>query len=470
MHRTSDAPTPRTAGQAVQQLRSALNGRVIAPGDAAYDAARAVFFAGFDRRPTAITKVADAADVATVIAVARELGLELAVRAGGHSMAGHSTSDGGIVLDLSGLRSLDVDPGARTAWADGGLTAGEYTAATSRHGLATGFGDSASVGIAGITLSGGVGLLHRHLGLTIDSLLAAEVVTADGRLVRTDAEREPDLFWALRGGGGNFGVVTRLKYRLHPVDAVVGGLLVLPADPGVLVRFIAELEAAPEALSGLVNVMVAPSTPLIPADHHGRFILMAMLVYAGDAGDGERAFAPFRSIVRPLVDLIRPMRFAEVYQHEEGPPAPAHLTVRSLFMDGFDQADAEALFDGLRAGTAAMNTVQFRVLGGAVARVPRDATAFAHRDKRMIGTLAAMHTEASDTAHHAEWAASVAAALGDGPGAGAYVGFLGEEGDARVRAAYPAATWDRLTRIKASYDPGNLFRLNQNIPPAGTGA
>jgi hypothetical protein len=160
----------------------------------------------------------------------------------------------------------------------------------------------------------------------------------------------------------------------------------------------------------------------------------------------------------------------DVYQHEEGPPAPAHLTVRSLFMDGFDEDDAEALFDGLRAGAAAMNTAQFRVLGGAVARVPHDATAFAHRDKRMVGTVAAMHAEASDAGHHADWAASVATALGDGPGAGAYVGFLGDEGDARVRAAYPAATWDRLTRIKARYDPGNLFRLNQNIPPAGTGA
>jgi FAD/FMN-containing dehydrogenase len=465
MHRTTEAPAPRIARQAAQRLRSALDGRVFAPEDIGYEAERAVYFKGFDRRPSAIARVANAADVAVVIEVARELGLELAVRAGGHSMAGHGTSDGGIVLDLSALRSLDIHPRARTAWAGGGLTAGAYTAAAAKYGLATGFGDSASVGVAGLTLAGGMGFLHRKQGLTIDSLLAAEVVTADGRLVRTAAEREPDLFWAIRGGGGNFGVVTRLKYRLHEVDRVVGGMLVLPADPGILVRFIAELEAAPDDLSGLVNVMVAPAMPFIPADHHGRFILMAMLVYAGDAEDGERAVTPFRSLARPLVDLIRPMRFAEVYEHEEGPPAPAHVTVRSLFMDGLEQGDAEALFDGLRDGAAAMNTVQFRVLGGAVARVPREATAFAHRDKRMVGTVAAMHTEPSDAAHHAEWAASLAAALGDVAGAGAYVGFLGEEGEARVRDAYPAATWDRLARIKAAYDPDNLFRLNQNIPP-----
>jgi FAD/FMN-containing dehydrogenase len=469
MQRTSEIPSPDTAAWAVQRLRSTLDGRVIAPGDAAYDAARAVFFAGFDRRPTAIAKVADATDVAIAIEVAREAGLELAVRAGGHSMAGHGTSDGGIVIDMSALRSLDIDPRARTAWAGGGLTAGEYTAATARHGLATGFGDAASVGIAGITLAGGVGFLHRKLGLTIDSLLGAEVVTADGRLVRTDSEREPDLFWAIRGGGGNFGVVTRLEYRLHEVDSVVGGMLMLPADPGTLVRFIAELEAAPEELSGLVNVMVAPSVRFIPAEHHGRFILMTMLVYSGDAAEGERAIAPFRSLATPLVDLIRPMRFAEVYEHEEGPPAPAHLTVRSLFMDAFDQRDAEALFAALSAGGAAMNTAQFRVLGGAVARVPRDATAFAHRDKRIVGTVAAMHAEASEAAHHAEWADSVAAALGNGAEAGAYVGFLGDEGKARVRDAYPGPTWDRLARIKARYDPANLFRVNQNIPPTRTG-
>jgi FAD/FMN-containing dehydrogenase len=469
MHHTSEVPTRRAALQAVQRLRSAVDGRVFAPDDAGYDAERAVYFKGFDRRPSAIVRVANAADVAVVIEAARELGLELAVRAGGHSMAGHGTSDGGIVLDLSALRSLEIHPRARTAWAGGGLTAGAYTAATAKHRLGTGFGDSASVGVAGLTLAGGMGFLHRKQGLTIDSLLAAEVVTADGRLVRTDAEREPDLFWAIRGGGGNFGVVTRLKYRLHELDRVVGGMLVLPADPGVLVRFIAELEAAPEELSGLVNVMVAPSIPFIPAEHHGRAILMAILVYAGDAEDGERAVTPFRSLASPLMDLIRPMRFAEIYQHEDGPPAPAHVTVRSLFMDGLDEGDAEALFDGLRDGAAAMNTVQFRVLGGAVSRVPRDATAFPHRDKRMITTVAAMHAEASDAAHHAEWAAALATALGDGADAGAYVGFLGEEGQARVRDAYPAATWDRLARIKAVYDPGNLFRLNQNIPPAGSG-
>jgi FAD/FMN-containing dehydrogenase len=207
---------------------------VIAPDDPSYDQARAVFYGKFDRRPAVIVRAADASEVAQVVALARETGLELAVRSGGHSLAGHGVSEGGIVLDLSAMRALDIDAEGRTAWAQTGLTAGQYTTAAGAYGLATGFGDTGSVGIGGITLGGGVGYLVRKHGLTIDQLLAAELVTADGRLLRVDAETHPELFWAIRGGGGNFGVATRFQFRLHPVDTIVGGMLVLPATPEVI--------------------------------------------------------------------------------------------------------------------------------------------------------------------------------------------------------------------------------------------
>src|SRR3954451_8498746 len=222
------------------QLAPELKGQVLTAKDPAYDEARTVFAAHIDRRPALIGRVKGPDDIARLIAHASETGAELAVRSGGHSPAGHGVSDGGIVIDLSALRSFEVDPARRTAWAGAGLTAGRFTVAAGEHGLATSFGDTGSVGIGGITLAGGIGFLVRKHGLTIDSLLAAEIVTADGRLRRVDAETEPDLFWALRGGGGNFGVVTRLKYRLHPIDTVLGGLLVLPATPEVIAGFVAE--------------------------------------------------------------------------------------------------------------------------------------------------------------------------------------------------------------------------------------
>src|SRR5215218_9477784 len=235
-------------------LNDQLKGRIITPGDPDYDRARTVFSGAIDRRPALIVRAADAADVSRVIALARDSGLELAVRGGGHSNAGHGVSEGGIVLDLSELRALEIDVAGRTAWAETGLTAGEYTAAVGAHGLATGFGDTGSVGIGGITLAGGVGFLVRKHGLTIDDVLAAEIVTADGELLRVDAESHPDLFWALRGGGGNFGVATRFKFRLHEVDTFVGGMLLLPATPEVIASFVAEAEAAPEELSTIANV------------------------------------------------------------------------------------------------------------------------------------------------------------------------------------------------------------------------
>ncbi len=461
-------PSTQPGGISIPRLRAAFDGRVIAPDDPGYDQARTLFVGGIDRRPAVVVRPADADEVAQVVALARETGLELAVRSGGHSGAGHSVSDGGIVLDLANMRALDIDPERRTAWAQTGLTAVEYTTAAGAYGLATGFGDTGSVGIGGITLGGGVGYLVRKHGLTIDDLLAAEVVTADGQLLRTDAETHPDLFWAIRGGGGNFGVATRFQYRLHPVDTVVGGMLILPATPEVIASFVAEAEAAPEELSGIANVMVAPPMPFLPAEVHGRLVVMAILVYAGAVEDGERAVAPFRRLATPIADMLKPMPYPEIYPPEEADYHPTAVG-RTMFVDRVDRDVAETILEYLLASDASLRVAQLRVLGGAMARVPVEATAFAHRQSRIMVNVAAFYEGPEDHPVREAWVTDFAAALRQGD-TGAYVGFVNDEGPDRVRQAYPGSTWDRLAAIKRRYDPDNLFRLNHNVPPSADGA
>jgi FAD/FMN-containing dehydrogenase len=437
---------------------------LISPDDPDYDKARTVFYGGIDRRPAVIVRVADADDVSRVVSLARESGLELAVRSGGHSTAGYSVSEGGIVLDLGDMRALDIDPQSRTAWAQTGLTAGEYTAAADAYDLATGFGDTGEVGIGGLTLGGGVGYLVRKHGLTIDSLLAAEIVTADGRVLHTDAQVHPDLFWAIRGGGGNFGVATRFRFKLHELQSAVGGLLILPATSEVIAGFIAEAEAAPEELSTIANIMPAPPMPFLPAEQHGRLVIFGLMVYAGEVETGQRALAPFRALAEPLADMLKPMRYPEIYMPaEEGyhPTAVDH----TMFLNAVDGDAADTIIEYLQASDANVRVAQLRVLGGAMARVPVDATAFAHRKSPIMANLAAFYAGPEDQAVREAWVSDFAAALGQGDN-GAYVNFLGDEGAARVRAAYPGPSWERLAAIKARYDPTNLFRLNQNITPA----
>jgi len=464
------SPPSHPTTLSVPRLRAEFDGRVIAPEDAGYDQARGVFYGSFDRRPAVIIRPADAAEVASVVTLAREAGVELAVRSGGHSLAGHSSSDGGIVLDLGAMKGLDIDAEARTAWAQTGLTAGEYTAAAAARGLATGFGDTGSVGIGGLTLGGGVGYLVRKHGLTIDDLLAAELVTADGRLLRVDDQTHPELFWAIRGGGGNFGVATRFQFRLHPLDQVVGGMLLLPATPEVIAGFVAEAQAAPQELSAIANIMKAPPMPMVPEKAHGKPIVMALLCYAGEVDAGQRAVAPFRALATPLADMVRPMPYPEIYQFTEGGPAPDHEAARSVFLDAVELPTAEAIVEHLRASTAPIAVAQLRVLGGAMARVRTDATAFAHRGRRIMAAIGAVWERpgAAEAAVHEAWVVELAAALQQGD-PGVYINFVGDEGQARVREAYPGSTWERLAAVKARYDPANLFRLNQNIPPAPAG-
>ncbi len=447
----------------IPSLRTALTGQVIAPGDAGYDQARTVFYGGIDRRPAVIVRAASVEDVSHVVSLARETGMELAIRSGGHSNAGHSVSDGGIVLDLSNMRALEIDVEERTAWAEPGLTTGEYTAKAAAHGLATAFGDTGSVGIGGLTLGGGVGYLVRKYGLTIDSLLAADIVTADGQLLHVDAGNHPELFWAIRGGGGNFGVVTRFQFRLHEVKTVVGGMLVLPATAEIIAAFIAEAQAAPDELSSIANVMPAPPMPFLPAEHHGKLIVMAVMVYAGETKAGERAIAPFRALAAPLADMVGTKRYPEIFPPEQEGYHPVAAS-RTMFVDSIDRPAAETIIKHLQASTASLSVAQLRVLGGAMARVPADATAFAHRGSRIMVNVAALYERPEEKAAREAWVTGFAAALRQEDG-GAYVNFLSDEGETRIRAAYPGKTWERLAAIKARYDPTNLFRLNQNIPP-----
>jgi FAD/FMN-containing dehydrogenase len=458
------ANTPALDEITISELRAALNGRVITPDDPRYDKARTVFPGGIDRHPAVIIRPTDANEVAYIVSFARENGLELAIRSGGHSALGHGLSEGGVVLDLADMRALQIDPAQRSAWAETGLTAGEYTLAAGAHGLATGFGDTGTVGLGGLTLGGGIGYLVRMHGLTIDNLLAADIVTADGQLRRADPETHPDLFWAIRGGGGNFGVATRFQFRLHEVDTIYGGLLFLPATPEVIAGFIAEAEAAPDELSTIANVMPAPPMPFLPPEQHGRLVVFAMLVYAGPVEAGERALQPFRKLATPIADLLKPMRYPEMYPPEHGDYHPT-AAGQTLFMDHIDRATAGTIIDRLQASDAPMKVAQLRVLGGAMRRVPVDATAFAHRNSRIMVNLAAFYTGPEDQALRAAWISDFAAALQQ-EDTGAYVNFIGDEGEARVRQAYPGPTYDRLAEIKRRYDPNNLFRLNHNIRPS----
>lgn len=460
-------PITEPANLSVSRMREVIKGEVITPDDPGYDEARKLYY-GADRRPAVIIRPADADEVAYVISVARDTDTELAVRGGGHSLAAHSVSDGGIVLDLSAMKGMHVDIEERTVWAQTGLTAAELTKALGDHGLAVGFGDAGSVGIGGITLGGGVGFLARKHGLTIDSVLAAEIVTADGRVLQVDSDSHPDLFWAIRGGGGNFGVVTRLKFLLAEVGEIYGGMLMLPAEPEVIRSFVELADAAPKELSAIANVMKAPPMPFLPEEQHGKPVLFGIMVYSGDPDAGVEVLSPFRALAEPILDTLATMRYPDIYEmmgEEEDAPMPAAMIVRSMFTDVFDDESAEAITEYVGGSTADMAVAQLRVLGGAVATVPGDATAYAHRDRRIMANVAAMLSDPAETSLHEERVDRLVARLRRDTG-GVYVNFLGEEGEARVREAYPGPTWERLREVKGRYDPTNLFRLNQNIPPA----
>ncbi|HEX8026206.1 MAG TPA: FAD-binding protein, partial [Candidatus Limnocylindrales bacterium] len=360
---------------------------------------------------------------------------------------------------------IELDVERRTAWAGSGLTALELSTALGEHGLAVGFGDTGSVGLGGITLGGGLGYLARKFGMTIDSLLAAELVTADGEVHLVDAEHEPDLFWAIRGGGGNFGVATRFRFRLADVPAFTGGLLVQPATPETVAAFVAASQAAPDAVTTIANVMPAPPMPGVPEDAVGKLVIFGLVAVAAPDDEAARLLEPFRSIAAPIADYVNPSPYSSIYPPEDDSYHPLAIA-RNLFVDRFDLETARGVLERLGGVDSPMRACQIRVYGGAVSRVPNDATAYAHRDRPIMVNVAVFYGGAADRDEKTAWADEFAAWLSGGDPA-AYVNFLADEGDAKIRAAYPHGAYERLARIKRRYDPDNVFRGNQNIPPAG---
>jgi len=444
----------------ITKLRKTFK-HVIAPKDANYDKARTVVAGDIDRRPAVIIKVTNANEVAQVIALAKETGLALAIRSGGHSV--HSVVDGGIVLDLSMMKDLQIDTNTKTAWAETGLTASEYTTAASAHGLTTGFGDTGSVGIGGITLGGGVGYLVRKHGLTIDNLLAAEIVTADGQILQIDEKNHADLFWAIRGGGGNFGVVTKFKFQLQDLPQAYGGMLFLPATAETIASFLTEAESAPEELSAIVNVMPAPPMPFLAEEHHGKMIIMALMLYAGDPAQGEKVMEPFRKFATPFADMLRPISYTEMFPPENGEYHPIAVS-KNMFLDKVDQSVAETMLKHLQASTGMMSVTQLRVLGGAMARVPVDGTAYAHRNSKIMANLAVIFQNLDEKPIHEKWVNEYQKAIQQSD-KGGYVNFINTLGETELNAAYPGSTLEKLRQVKAKYDPTNLFKMNHNIKP-----
>jgi FAD/FMN-containing dehydrogenase len=453
----------------LEAFEASLHGSIVLPGSPDYDVARQVHSAINDRRPALIVRAADANDVAKTVVLARESGLTLSVRGGGHSLAGYGTNDGGIVLDLGAMKGLHIDPDRRVAWAQPGLTAGEYTNAAAAHGLATPFGDTGSVGISGLTLGGGIGWLVRKYGLAIDALEAVEIVTADGREITASEESHPDLFWAVRGGGGNFGVVTRFQFKLFPVSQILGGALFMPATKEVLRSLVPIAASAPEELSTISLLMTLPPAPFIPADLVGTQSLTIMFVWSGDdPADGQAALQPFREVATPLVEMTMPMPYPGIYAMLADAEQRSLSVHRSRFLTMIDDEAVDSIFDAMAAPSSPGAVVQLRVLGGAMSRVPAEATAFAHRDAAVMALIMTNFEDIGTEATHRAWTDALHDALGKND-AGVYSNFLEVEGEERIRAAYPGGTYERLSEVKRRYDPSNLFRMNQNIHPAAMG-
>jgi FAD binding domain/Berberine and berberine like len=444
-------------------LAARATGAVVTPDDAAYDEERKLFPGDLDRHPTAMVRVVDSADVAAAIDFATTAGVEFTVRSGGHSPLGAGVVDDGLVIDVRDLDNIDIDTDARTAWVGSGVTAADFTTAAGEHGLVLGFGDTGSVGVGGITLGGGVGFLARKFGLTIDSLLAAEIVTASGEVLITDADNHPDLFWAVRGGGGNFGVVTRFHFELQPLERIVGGIMILPATPDTIAGFLAESANAPDELSTMANVMAAPPMPFLPEELIGTTVLLGFLTWAGDLEEGHRVIDRFRSLAEPLADFMREMPYSGMFPPEEGEYRPTAVALTG-FSDDVSPQRIDQILGAVAASDAPMRAVQLRVLGGAVSRVPNEATAYAHRDRAMMVNVASFYEDQSTRQNRSDWVRDLHGYLTDGDAG--YIGFLADEGEQRTKAAYPHGAWERLSEIKAIYDPGNIFHHNQNIPPA----
>ncbi|MDQ3226294.1 MAG: FAD-binding oxidoreductase, partial [Chloroflexota bacterium] len=442
-----------------ETLDTAIGGDLLRWGDLRYEDARHVWNGMIDRRPAAIARVQTVDDVVAAVGFARGHGLEIAVRAGGHNAAGLATVDDGLVIDLRGMNQVAVDPERRIARAGGGTIWKEFDVATQEHGLATTGGVISMTGIGGLTLGGGLGHLMRAHGLSCDNLIGAQVVLADGSVVTTSETERPELLWGLRGGGGNFGVVTELQYRLHPVDGMYGGLLLYPRARGVeaLQTYRAVTASAPDELSTFIAFLSTPE---------GAPIVAFIPAYAGDAAAGEAAVAGYRALGEPIADMVGPMPYVALQQMlDEGFQPGPHVYWRSHFLTGLPDAAIDVIVAGANAAPSPLSSVLVEHLGGAVARVGKDETAFDHRDAEYNFAVIAVWTDPAEADVNIAWARGVWEAMH--PYArGVYVNYLGVgDGVDRVRAAYGPEKYARLAALKREYDPENVFHRNQNIVP-----
>jgi len=451
-----------------EPLITAMRGPVTLPAADGYDAARAVYNAMIDRRPAAIARCADAADVMTAVRFATEHGLTVAVRGGGHNAAGLGVWDDALVIDLSPMRGVLVDPAAKTARVQGGCVWGDVDHATGAFGLATPSGFLSTTGVGGLTLGGGIGYLSRRYGLTIDNLLSADVVLADGSFVTASERQHPDLFWALRGGGGNFGVVTSFEFRCHDVGTVVAGPVLYDiADAGDVLRWYREvLPSLPEELDGWLGLLTVPPAPPFPEELWLRKACGIIWCYTGPPERADEVLGPVRGFGTPLLDAVMPMPFP-VLQSIFDPLYPAGLQWYWR-ADFFNEISDDAIAIHQEFGEALPtphSTMHLYPIDGAVHRVSPEATAFAYRDAGWAGVIVGVDPDPANAAKIKDWAVRYWDALHPTSAGGAYVNFLMEEGGDRVRASY-GRNYDRLARVKATYDPGNFFKINQNVTPA----
>ncbi|MCM8747529.1 FAD-binding oxidoreductase [Thermomicrobiaceae bacterium CFH 74404] len=463
---THDATLSSLTGLDLRPLEQRLRGTLLRPGMATYDSARQLMNRAVTRRPAAIAQVADSQDVVEVVRFARDRGLPLGVRSGGHSPAGYGMVDDALVVDLSGMKRVTIDPDARLARVEAGVTSGELAAFAQPHGLAISTGDTSSVGFGGLATGGGIGFMVRKYGLTIDNLIAAQVVTASGKLVTASEQEHPDLFWAIRGGGGNFGIITEFIVRLAEVRQILGGDLVLPASREVIRGYLDYVADAPEGLTTIAHLMHAPPAPYIPEARVGEVVLSILVTWVGDESEGQRAVAPLRALAEPVADTIAWMPYPAIFNFTAHQAVPICHAIRSVLTHEVSDEVVDAALEAVERANSPFSLVQFRGLGGAMARVGREATAFAHRDARYMVTLLALWMdENEDATPHRAWIEAVWPAI-RATGTGVYVNFLEEEGHERIRQAYPLPTLARLAEVKRTYDPHNMFRFNQNIAPA----
>ncbi len=463
----STAPT--TLQATVDRLRSRFQGAIIQPGDAEYDAARRVYNAMIDRSPALILRAASPEDVVLGVHAAREQGLALSIRSGSHNVAGFGTNDGGIVLDLSGMNGVLIDPARKVATVDGGATWAVLDAAAWEHGLATPGGVISTTGVAGLGLGGGFGHLTRRFGLVIDNLLSADLVTADGRQVRASADENADLFWAIRGGGGNFGVVTRMQLRLHELPNLYGGPLFYPASQSEQVlRFYRDFIAdAPREMSAFFGYHVAPPAPFVPEPLQGHKACAIVVAYTGPAEQAEEAVRPLREAGTVALDLAGPIPYPALNSlFDDLLPHGLHHYWKADFVK---ELTDDAIEIHAECGPEVPNfhsLMHLYPLDGAVQDIASDATAFAHRDVKFTHIIAGIDSDGERMPEHRDWVRRYWSALHPHSDGGAYVNFLMNEGQDRIRATY-RDNYPRLARVKAAWDPGNLFNQNQNIEPAG---